>query len=143
MLKNLDQNAAPMHAHFDSPRQKFGQALALLWFLRNVSDLAEKKLNEKAKSWPAISTVVEYAESVLVGEDQDAHWSGDIHYSYSVDGYSYSGSYYVRALDQDDAEDILQKWRNRRILVHYFPGNPSRSVLIPDEQDPMGVAAAS
>jgi hypothetical protein len=142
VLRNLEQTAAPMYAYRRSPRQRFGPILALLWFLRNVSDLAEMKLNVKAKNWPAVSTIVEYAEPMMVGEDRDAHWGTDIHYAYSVDGSSFSGSYYVRAYGQEDAEDIARKWRKRKIVVHYFPGDPSRSVLIPDEQD-LASAAAS
>jgi hypothetical protein len=144
VLKNVDQTTALIDApHSRYPKGRFGPVLASLWFLRNVSDLAERKLNEKAKSWPAVSTVVEYAEPMMVGDDENAHLGTDIHYAYSVDGYSYAGSYYFRAYSEDDAEDTASQWRNRRILVHYFPDNPSRSVLIPDEQDLTGAAAAS
>jgi len=103
--------------------------------LRNVSDWAETMLHKKAQNWPSVLGRVEYAEPMMVGDDYDAHWGGDVHYSYSVNGASYSASYYFRAYSNEDAEDLVQEWRNRRVVVHYFPGNPSRSVFIPEEQN--------
>jgi hypothetical protein len=112
----------------------FSPALAILWALRNTSALAERKLREQAMTWPSTQGIVNYAEPRIVGEDTDARWVGDVSYSYSVDGESFSGSYYFAALSEDDAREMVEPWRQRKIIVHYFRGNPARSVFIPAEQ---------
>ena len=66
-------------------------------------------------------------------EDNYANWGGELHYSYSVDGNSYSNSYYLRAAGEEDARNQVERWRNGNV-VHYFAGNPARSVLILEEQ---------
>jgi hypothetical protein len=137
VLREIDQMGVlpPQQHRPDSPNLRFGPVLAILWSLRNVSDWAESILQAKARYWLSTYATVEYAEPMIVGEDRDAHWVGEVHYSYSVDGNSYSQSYYLRATGEDDARDLVEGWRNRRIVVHHFPGNPARSVLIPEEQD--------
>jgi hypothetical protein len=114
--------------------QRFGPVLAILWSLRNVSNWAESKLHNEARNWPSVDGDVEYAEPMIVGEDENTHWVGDLHYRYSVNGTSYSASHYFRADSNEDARELVQEWRSRKIVVHYFTGNPSRSVFIPEEQ---------
>jgi hypothetical protein len=63
---------APQH-RYDRPKQRFSPVLAILWSLQNVS------------------------EPIILNEDNYANWGGELHYSYSVDGNSYSNSYYLRA----------------------------------------------
>ena len=92
---------------------------------------------------PSADAIVDYAEPKIAGDDENTHWVGDLHYSYSVNGNSYSASHYFRASGNDDAEDLVKEWRSRRIVVHYFPGNPSRSVFIPQEQHPSATMASS
>jgi hypothetical protein len=75
--------------------------------------------------------------------DDEAHWGGELHYSYSVDGSSYSNSYYFRGYDEDGARELMEGWRDRRIVVHYFAGNPARSVFIREEQDQSTKAASN
>jgi hypothetical protein len=120
---------------FGPRRSRFGPVLTMLWGLRNVSDWAEARLQKVARNWPSVPGTVEYAEPAMVGEDRDLHWGGDLHYSYSVDGESFSDSYYFRAWSEEDAKELVEGWRNRKIVVHYFRGNPARSVFVPEEQD--------
>jgi hypothetical protein len=137
VLREMDlTNALPAPWHrYGRPHQRFGPILAILWPLRSVSDWAENGLHKEARNWPSVPGSVEYAEPMLVGEDNDAHWGGDLHYSYSVDGNSYSDSYYFRASTEQDARNQVEQWRSRKIIVHYFPGNQARSVFISEEQD--------
>jgi hypothetical protein len=79
---------APQH-RYDRPKQRFGPVLAILWSLQNVSDWAEHRLDKEAQKWPSISGTVEYAEPII-NEDNYPNWGGELHYSYSVDGNSYS-----------------------------------------------------
>jgi hypothetical protein len=113
--------------------------LAILWSLRNVRGWAEGRLYKEARNWPSADAIVDYAEPKIAGDDENTHWVGDLHYSYSVNGNSYSASHYFRASGNDDAKDQVKEWRSRRIVVHYFPGNPSRSVFIAQEQNPFAV----
>ena len=121
------------------PAVPLSGGIALLWALRNVSDWAESKLQRAARSWPSVSAVVEYAEARVV--DDEAHWGGELHYRYSVDGATYSDSYYFRAYGQSDAEEQVRPWRDRNIVVHYYPGDPRRSVFVPQEQTQMSAIA--
>ena len=115
--------------------QWFSPRLALLWSLRNVSEWAERSLQKQASNWPSAEATVEYAEPRMVGGDDNLRWVGDLHYKYSVDGSVYSGSYYFRAYGEEDAREQAESWRSQKLVVHYFPGNPLRSVLIVSEQE--------
>jgi hypothetical protein len=97
-----------------------------------VSTWAEGRLHSEAKNWPSVSAEVDYAEPRIF--DDDGHWGGELRYAYSVDGASYSNSYFFRAFGEDDAQQQVEPWRNRKVIVHYYPGNPARSVFIPEEQ---------
>ena len=108
--------------------------VAILWSLRDLDWIA-KKLQDRAASWPSVPATVEYAEAMIAGDDNTTRWVGDLHFSYSVDGNTYSNSHYFRASDEEEARESVQAWRNRRIIVHYLPGNPARAVFIPQEQD--------
>lgn len=71
----------------------------------------------------------------MVGEGRAAHWVGELSYSYSVDGDYYSGFYHLPASGEDQASRWVQGWKDRRVVVHYAPGNPSQSVLVIEEQN--------
>jgi hypothetical protein len=116
-------------------KKAFGPWFALLWSLRNVSHWAESNLRRHARNWPSAEASVEYAEPMIVGDGQDAHWVGDLRYTYSVDGAAYSGSHYFRVYDEDDAHEQVEKWRGQKLVVRYFRGNPAHSILIPEEQN--------
>jgi hypothetical protein len=139
VLREIDPTGvlAIRQRRFESPHYRFGPVLAILWALRNVSDWAENRLHKEAQNWPSVSGTVEYAEPMMGGDDSDAHWGSDLHYSYSVDGKSYSASYYFRASSEEDARELVKGWRNREILVHYFPANPARSVFVPQDETPV------
>lgn len=115
---------------------RFSPWLTLVWSFRNVSEWAENSLQKSARQWPSAEATVEYAEPMMVGDDGDLHWVGDLHYKYSVDGCTYSASHYFRAFNQDDARERVEAWRGRKLIIHYFPGNVSRSVFIENEQHP-------
>jgi len=117
--------------------RSFSPWLALLWRLRNVSDWAESSISERAKHWPSAEATVEYAEPMMLGDDENLHWVGDLHYRYSVDGSTYSASHYFRVSGEDDARQQVEPWRGRKLVVHYFPGNPAWSVFIETEQSPV------
>ena len=136
VLREMDfTNILPAAQHrYDRLHQRFGPLLAVLWSLRNVSDWAEHKLDKEALKWPSMSGTVEYAEPIILNEDTYAKWGGELHYSYSVDGNSYANSYYLRAAGEEDARDQVEQWRNAKVIVRYFAGNPARSVLILEEQ---------
>jgi hypothetical protein len=132
---------APRRGGFRVPGAGFAPGLGILWRLRDVSDWAEAKVQEQARNWPPVYATVDYAEPRVM--DDEAHWGGEPHYSYSVDGSSYSNSYYFRGYDEDGARELMEGWRDRRIVVHYFAGNPARSVFIPEEQDQSTKAASN
>ncbi|HKR83961.1 MAG TPA: hypothetical protein VJS37_07270 [Terriglobales bacterium] len=73
---------------------------------------------------------------MMVSDDDDLPWVLDLHYKYSVDGCSSTASHHFRAYGGEGARDQMEVWRGRKVIVHYFPGNRARSVLIAGEQDP-------
>jgi hypothetical protein len=85
----------------------FGPRAAILWSLRNVSEWAEKRLQREAINWPSTEASVEYAEPLISEVDDRAHWVGELRYSYSINGCSYSSSHYFRAFGEDDAGNGL------------------------------------
>lgn len=118
-----------------------GPWLTLLWSLRNVSDWAEGSLQRQASTWPSAEATVEYAEPRIADAEDRPHWLGELHYAYTVDGRSYSSSHYFRARGEDDAKELVEPWRGRKLIIHYFPGNPARSVFIEGEQLPSSTVA--
>jgi hypothetical protein len=117
----------------------FGPRVAILWSLRNVSEWAEKRLEKEAINWPSTEARVDYAEPRISDVDDRPRWVGELHYSYSIDGCCYSSSHYFRAFGEEDAKEQVESWRGRKVIVHYFPGNPARSVFIESEQHPAPV----
>jgi hypothetical protein len=133
VLSQIELSAeATMDSRALRPSAPFGPKLALLWSLRNVSDWAQSVLRKQAKNWPLVSATVKYAEPRII--DDDAHWAGEMTYEYLVEGTSYSGTYYFRAYGEEEAREQVHPWRGRKLIVHYYPGNPARSVFIPEEQ---------
>jgi len=114
----------------------FGPRVAILWSLRNKSEWVEKRLQKEAINWPSTEARVDYAEPRISDVDDRAHWVGELHYSYSIDGCAYSASHYFRACGEEDAKQQVELWRGRKLITHYFPGNPARSVFIESEQHP-------
>jgi hypothetical protein len=133
VLREIESPAAvSVSSHTLRPAVPFGPKLAVLWRLRNSSDWAQARLNKEAMNWPSIAATLKFAEPRII--DDDAHWGGELSYEYSVEGLSYSGSYFFRAYDEEDAREQVQPWRDRKLIVHYYPGNPKRSVFLPEEQ---------
>lgn len=120
-------------------KQQLRPWLTLLWSLRKLSDWARSSLQKQARNWPSTEGTVEYAEPMIAGEDEDTHWVGELHYTYSVDGCAYSDSHNFRAYDEEDAKEQVEPWRGRKLIIRYFPGNPARSVFIEREQLPVAV----
>jgi hypothetical protein len=123
-------NVAPQSLR---PPVLLSPGVAILWKLSNVSDWAKRRLDVIAKDWPAVSATIDYAEPKIV-DDDDERWGGEMRYKYSVNGDSYSNCFYFRAYGLEDAREQVEPWRNRKVIVHYYPGNPARSVFIPEEQ---------
>jgi hypothetical protein len=113
---------------------EFGALLALAWVLRKLATRVNKSNQRRAEGWPSASGWVEWAAPIMVGEGRSAYWAGEVTYSYSVGGEYYSGHFQFPVSGEDAAWKAVQGWKGRRVLIRYSPGDPSKSVLVEDEQ---------
>jgi len=114
---------------------EFGAVLAVAGILRMVGTWISRRAQNRARNWPYVYGTVEHAEPKMIGDGRTAHWIGELAFSYSVDGAYYSGFCPLPASGEDQAWNSVRGWKDRKVIVHYWPRNPSRSVLIVEEQD--------
>jgi len=113
----------------------FCAVAALGWILRWLGMVVNRKMQMRAKDWPYTHGTVEHAEPKMVGEGRSGYWVGELAYSYSVGGEYYSGILQLPASSEDAAWDAVRGWKDRKVIVHYMPTAPSRSMLVMEEQD--------
>jgi hypothetical protein len=86
------------------------------------------------KHWPIVNARVEQTRVIHVrgrGLSFPRYYPA-ILYSYQVNGQFYSGESQLNrsSLDADDAMEMAQPWLHRKILVHYNPKNPDKSIYL-------------
>lgn len=109
--------------------------VVLVWILRWLGLRMNRRLQNSAKNWPYAHGTVEHAEPKMVGEGHSGYWVGELAYSYSVDGEYYSGVFQLPASSESTASDVVQGWKNRALVIHYSRADPSKSVLVLEEQN--------
>ena len=83
-------------------------------------------LVRKTESWPEVEGQVVSVEVIDHGAEGA---TADISYSYSVEGASYGGHTRRNFLALDHAWDFANRCREMKILVHYRPHQPDKSVV--------------
>jgi len=91
------------------------------------------KLRGGKRHWPTSEGVVESAGARRLGSDEGGGLVHELVFSYSVNGTYYSGVFRYSHKNAD-----VEDWVGQKILIHYLPEDPSKSVLFIDEQHQAG-----
>ena len=87
-----------------------------------------------AHSWPSAQGTVSSAH-VKRGKDVYTQpWVADLIYTYVVNGEYYSGSYRLKARSERRAEQKVEGWKGRMIVVRYSPDHHDVSTLLKADQ---------
>ena len=105
-----------------------------------VEAIIRGRSQSKASAWPVTpGTVEDTAGRASRGRADPA---AVIHYSYSVEGQQYSGSYHRPFLSETDVGVFLARFlRGTKLRVHYNPLSPKDSQLSDQELDHLIVQA--
>jgi hypothetical protein len=66
--------------------------------------------------------------------DRSNRWVGELTYSYIVEGEYYSGFHPLMARSERRAEELIEGWNGRSVVVRYSPRKHAISVLLKDDQ---------
>lgn len=87
----------------------------------------------QAVSWPSTQGTVQGARPGR-SEKGRRGWACVLTYSYVANGEYYSGSYSIKARNQQQAEELATQWKGRSVAVRYSPTQHRVSVLLKDDQ---------
>jgi hypothetical protein len=87
-----------------------------------------------ALSWPSAQGTVSGASVQTAGSKHLKPWVGQLTYTYIVNGEYYSGSHFIGAVSKKRAEDAVEGWSGRLVVVRYSPVRHEDSVLVKSDQ---------
>lgn len=87
----------------------------------------------QAVSWPSTQGTVQAARTGR-SEKGRRGWACFLTYSYVAEGQYYSGSYSIRARNEQQADELAMQWKGRSVAVRYSPTDHNISVLLRDDQ---------
>ncbi len=86
-----------------------------------------------AYSWPSAQGTIMGVSARNSGGHSLA-WAGELTYTYVVDGQYYSGLHRLRARSKRRAEEKIEGWKGRMVVVRYSPNNHDVSTLLKSDQ---------
>jgi len=87
-----------------------------------------------AHSWPSAQGRVSGAQ-VHRGRDSYFHpWSAVLTYTYIAEGEYFAGTYRLRARSERKAEEKVDGWKDRMVVVRYSPKHREVSTLLKSDQ---------
>jgi hypothetical protein len=101
----------------------FGIVIALVFALRRGWHWV---LVRRAESWCEVEGVV---VTVDVRDNNAEGALANVGYSYSVSGEAYGGNVKRQFMDAQRASEFANGCKNMKILVHYKPDHPEKSVV--------------
>jgi hypothetical protein len=123
-----------------SPMSLFGLLLPhpadflFLWLMRRFKGWLRHLKIKKAKTWPLTQGTVTSATATDRGFDTG--WIGQFSYLYKVNGEYYSGTHWQPTKGEVEADNLVRGWKDRPASVRYLPQDPSKSLLLLEEQEP-------
>ena len=87
-----------------------------------------------AHSWPSAQGTIMAAQVRRSADSSLQPWVANLTYSYVVNGEYYSGFHRFRARSERRAEEKINGWKDRMVVVRYSPDKPSVSVLLKSDQ---------
>jgi hypothetical protein len=110
------------------------------WLLRDLFPVAVAAVagirywmrTRKAQSWPSAQGTV-ISTSARLGQ-RGKRWECALTYSYIANGEYYSGVHFIRARDENRADELASKWKGRSIMARYSPADHRISVVLNSDQ---------
>jgi|ERR1041385_915809 len=112
VLRQLDQQQWPPEIPFD------------FW------EWIPMQLRRGKRNWPSIQALVESVGRRRLEDTEGGGWVNELIFSYSVNNEYYSGVFRYSLSD----DETIEEWTGRKVLIHYQPENPSKSIMFIDEQ---------
>jgi hypothetical protein len=86
-----------------------------------------------ASSWPSVQGTVMWAKARIPAGNRGG-WVGELTYSYVVEGEYYSGIHQLLARSERRAEELVEGWQGRSVVVRYSRRKSDNSLLLKDDQ---------
>jgi len=87
-----------------------------------------------AHSWPSAQGTIMGAQVRSSTDSYIRPWVGDLSYNYVVNGEYYSGFHRIRARSRRRAEERIEGWKGRMVVVRYSPDKHDLSTLLKGDQ---------
>jgi hypothetical protein len=107
----------------------------IFWIVRTLKKWRRQTLEREALDWPRTpGTVLKTQARSDKGGSGWNVWSVELTYSYVASGEYYSGTHPLPPESEGEAEELAQRWKDRKLVVRYFPEDPSKSVVLMEDQ---------
>ena len=87
-----------------------------------------------AHSWPSTQGRISGAQTLRTGNSYTRPWLAKLTYTYVVQGEYYAGSYPLRARSERKAEQRIEGWKDRMVVVRYSREHPDVSTPLKSDQ---------
>lgn len=87
-----------------------------------------------ANSWPSAQGSIQSTQVRASSDSYIQPWLATLTYTYLVNGEYYSGFYRLRARSERRAEQKIEGWKGRMVVVRYSPDKHDVSTLLKSDQ---------
>jgi hypothetical protein len=87
-----------------------------------------------AHSWPSALGRILSAQVSRSGDPYIFPWAAKLGYTYIVNGEYYAGAYRLKARTEERAQQKVEGWKDRMVVVRYSPRQTDFSTLLTSDQ---------
>ncbi len=87
-----------------------------------------------AHSWPSAQGTILSTQVRRTGDQYIHPWTASLTYTYVVNGEYYAGAYRLKARTEQRAQEKVEGWKDRMIVVRYSPDKPDLSTVLKSDQ---------
>ncbi|HEY1462976.1 MAG TPA: hypothetical protein VGF44_06130 [Terriglobales bacterium] len=106
--------------------------MGTIYFLKK---LYQKWVRRTAKTWPITQGSIEHVRARTLDKDEGRGWVGELAYSYIVNGQYFAGFHHFTAKSEEHADELIEGWKDRKVMIRYRMDKPEISALLLDEQE--------
>jgi hypothetical protein len=108
----------------------------ITWIFRTLKKWRRLNFERDALDWPqsvgkVISTIPKRSDGC--GSAWKT-WSVELTYSYVAGGEYYSGAHLLPPESEGEATELAERWKDRELVVRYLPDDPSKSIVLMEDQ---------
>lgn len=87
-----------------------------------------------AHSWPSAQGTIRSTQVSRSGDRYFHPWAAKLSYTYIVNGEYFAGEYRLKARTEERAQQKVEGWKDRMIVVRYSPEKPDLSTILTSDQ---------